>query len=267
MTALRTLMDLTGRVALVAGGAGHIGRAAASALAELGADIVIVDRDAEATAEAAAAVGRDFPVRALGLAVDMADDGRLRAIPAEIEDRLGRLDILVHTAALVSATPIAGYAVPFAEQSAAAWRQALEINLTSLFVLAQASAELLTRSGHGSIVALGSIYGLVGPDLGLYADTGMGNPAAYAASKGGVLQLTRWLATALAPDIRVNAISPGGVFRHQDPRFVERYVAKTPLGRMATEADLIGAIAYLASDLSSYVTGQNLVVDGGWTAW
>jgi len=95
----------------------------------------------------------------------------------------------------------------------------------------------------------------------------MGNPAAYSASKGGLIQLTRWLATTIAPDIRVNCISPGGVWRNQPDEFVKRYEAKTPLRRMATEEDLKGIIAYLASDLSTYVTGQNIVVDGGWTAW
>ena len=95
----------------------------------------------------------------------------------------------------------------------------------------------------------------------------MGNPAAYAASKGGLLQLTRWLSTTLAPSVRANAISPGGVYRNQPISFVKRYEARTPLGRMATEEDIVGAVVYLASDLSTYVTGQNLIVDGGWTAW
>jgi len=95
----------------------------------------------------------------------------------------------------------------------------------------------------------------------------MGNPAAYAASKGGLLQLTRWLATVLAPDIRVNAISPGGIWHNQPESFLEKYVMLTPLRRMATEEDLKGAIAYLAGDLSTYVTGHNLIVDGGWTSW
>ncbi len=95
----------------------------------------------------------------------------------------------------------------------------------------------------------------------------MGNPAGYAASKGGLIQLTRWLATVLAPDVRVNAITPGGIWRDQPETFREQYVARTPLGRMGTEGDLKGAAAYLASNLSAYVTGQNLIVDGGWTAW
>jgi NAD(P)-dependent dehydrogenase (short-subunit alcohol dehydrogenase family) len=103
--------------------------------------------------------------------------------------------------------------------------------------------------------------------MSLYAGTDLGNPAAYAVSKGGLLQLTRWLTTNLAPKVRVNAITIGGIARNQDPAFVAKYTNRTPLRRMATEEDLKGAITYLASDLSAYVTGQNLVVDGGWTAW
>ena len=95
----------------------------------------------------------------------------------------------------------------------------------------------------------------------------MGNPAAYAASKGGLLQLTRWLSTVVAPDVRVNAVSPGGVWRNQPAEFVKRFIDRTPLKRMATEEDFKGIIAYLSSDLSSYVTGQNIIVDGGWTVW
>ena len=114
---------------------------------------------------------------------------------------------------------------------------------------------------------MGSIYGTYGPDWGLYRQTRMGNPAAYAASKGGLLQLTRWLATTLAPQIRVNSISPGGIYRKQPKAFVNRYNARTPLARLATEDDVRGAVAYLASDLSRYVTGQNLSVDGGWGVW
>jgi NAD(P)-dependent dehydrogenase (short-subunit alcohol dehydrogenase family) len=143
----------------------------------------------------------------------------------------------------------------------------LEVNVTAPFILAQTCAEALSASGHGSVINILSIYGLVGPDFSLYEGTPLGNPAAYGASKGGLLQLTRYLATALAPAIRVNAITPGGVFRDQAQSFRKRYVDRTPLGRMATEEDFKGAVAYLASDLSKYVTGSNLVVDGGWTAW
>jgi NAD(P)-dependent dehydrogenase (short-subunit alcohol dehydrogenase family) len=183
-----------------------------------------------------------------------------------VEQRFGRLDVLVHSAALVGTSALEGWAVPFEEQSVATFRKALEVNCTSVFAMTQACAPLLTASGHGSVIALGSIYGIVGPVMGLYEGTVLGNPAGYAVSKGGLLQFMRWLAAALAPSVRANTITLGGVFRgHIDP-FLSRYVARTPLGRMATEADAQGAALYLASDASSYVTGQNLVVDGGWTA-
>jgi NAD(P)-dependent dehydrogenase (short-subunit alcohol dehydrogenase family) len=126
---------------------------------------------------------------------------------------------------------------------------------------------LMEGCSGASIINIGSIYGLCGPDLSLYEGTEMGNPAAYAASKGGVIQLTRWLATVLAPEVRVNCLSPGGVLRNQPEVFIERYIRRTPLRRMAVEEDFKGAIAFLASDLSSYCTGQDIAVDGGWTAW
>ena len=134
-------------------------------------------------------------------------------------------------------------------------------------MLVHAGREELARSGSGAVILFGSTYGLVGPDFSLYDGTAMANPTAYGASKGGVLQLVRYLATTLAPAVRVNAISPGGVERGQPEQFQERYRARTPLRRMAREEDLKGAVAYLASDLSAYVTGHNLVVDGGWTVW
>ena len=123
------------------------------------------------------------------------------------------------------------------------------------------------KSTLKSVILFSSIYGIVAPDMSLYEGTDMANPVAYGVSKGATLQLMKYLATTLAPKTRVNCISPGGIARNQPQVFVERYEKKTPLGRMATEEDLKGAIAYLSSDLSAYVTGHNLVVDGGWTAW
>ena len=125
----------------------------------------------------------------------------------------------------------------------------------------------MSRSGNASIINIGSIYGVYGPDPSLYQDLSLHNPAAYAASKGGLIQLTRWLATTLAPFVRVNSISPGGIFRNQPEEFVDRYSSKTPLGRMGTEEDIKGAIMYLATDLSNWVTGQNVLIDGGWGTW
>jgi NAD(P)-dependent dehydrogenase (short-subunit alcohol dehydrogenase family) len=261
------LMDLSGRVALVTGGAGHVGLASAAALAELGAAVALSDRDAEACAAAVKRMAADCGGRAACVAADLADEAAVRGIPERVVAELGGLDILVHCAAFTGDAGLPGWVTRFEDQSPESWRAALGVNLDAVFILTQAAVPALRRSGRGSVIAFASIYGLVGPDLRLYAGTTMGNPAAYAASKGGLLQLTRWLATVLAPDVRVNAISPGGLLRGQPPEFVRRYESRTPLGRLGREEDLKGAVAYLASDLSAYVTGHNLVVDGGWTAW
>jgi NAD(P)-dependent dehydrogenase (short-subunit alcohol dehydrogenase family) len=267
MSTLKQLMDLRGRVALITGGAGHIGRVVGEGLAELGASVAVLDIDQTAAEAVAAEIAQTYGVKAFALAVDLNDIKAVKSAPKDVVSHLGHLDIVIHSAAYGGDTKFPGWAVPFDEQTTEAWDRALRVNLTSAFVLAQAARQALTDSGHGSIVLISSIYGLVGPDMNLYEGTSMANPAGYGASKGGLLQLMRHLATVLAPQIRVNAISPGGVWRQQPEEFHARYRARTPLGRMATEDDLKGAAAYLASDLSSYVTGHNLVVDGGWTVW
>lgn len=264
---LKELMSLNGRVAVITGGAGHIAEAMAEALAELGASIVPVDLVQSKCEAVATALQETYGVETMPLVLDLTNEKSLRSIPAAVVDRFGSLDILINSAALVGTSKLPGWATPFMEQSADTWRLALEANLTVPFILTQACAKALADSGHGSVINIGSTYGLVGPNLSLYENTAMGNPAAYAASKGGLLQLTRWLATVLAPKVRVNALTPGGVWRGQPEGFHQRYQALTPLGRMAREEDFKGAAAYLASDLSLYVTGHNLVVDGGWTAW
>lgn len=260
-------MNLENRVALITGGGGHIGSAVCEALAELGADVVALDVDRNSCTAVAKRIHETYSVETLPVVIDLTDEEAVRSVPQTVLGRLGRLDILVNCAALVGTSELKGWVAPFMEQRADTWRLALEVNLTAPFILIQACAGALAASGHGSVVNISSIYGMVGPKTELYTGTSLGVPAAYASSKGGILQLTRWLATVLAPDIRVNTITVGGVWRNQPETFHKRYVDHTPLKRMAAEEDLKGAIAYLASDLSAYVTGHNLVVDGGWTAW
>lgn len=264
---LHELMSLDGRVAIVTGGAGHIGRAIAAALAELGADIALVDIAASVGADAVVKLKESWPVNAEMFECDFEDGLAVREVPHRVREKFGRIDVIVNCAAFVGTSGLEGWAVPFDQQSDATWRRALEVNLTAPFILIQAAKEDLTKSEHGSVINISSIYGLAGPDWRLYEGTSLGNPAAYAASKGGLIQMTRWLATTLAPKIRVNAVAPGGVFRATPEPFLSRYVARTPLARMAQEDDMKGAVAYLASDLSAYVTGQCIAVDGGWTAW
>src|SRR5882757_2253710 len=264
---LRELMSLDGRVALVTGGAGHIGRAIGHALAELGANLAVIDISASGCAEATAELSQRWPIAAAGFDCDLEHSEGVRELPRRVRERFGRIDIVVNCAAFVGTSGLEGWAVPFEQQSDKTWRRALEVNLTAPFVLVQAAAVDLRASGHGSVINISSIYGLAGPDWRLYEGTDLGNPAAYAASKGGLIQATRWLATTLAPPVRVNAIAPGGVFSDTPEPFLSRYVARTPLARMAREEDFKGAVAYLASDLSAYMTGQCLAVDGGWGVW
>ena len=266
MKKIKDLISLKDRVAVITGGAGHIGSAMVESLAELGANIVIVDISSAATSLCENII-KDYNVEAVSLDIDLSREDQVQAIPQKIMDRFRRLDILINCAALGGAADLSGWAVPLKDQSVDTWRKALDLNLTVPFALTQACTALLRESGHGTVINISSIYGMQGSDMRLYEGTNMGNPAAYAASKGGLLQLTRWLATVLAPEIRVNAITPGGVTRGQPEVFQKKYIDRTPLKRMAIEEDFKGAVAYLASDLSSYVTGQNIIVDGGWTIW
>ena len=267
MSDFKTLMSLKGRVAAVTGGAGHLGRTMLNALAEAGADVVVIDIKPEFVDPAVSALREKWGCRAVGIAVDLEDSEAAAKIPEKIVELMGRLDVLVNNAAFVGTSGLTGWNEPFERQSIETWKRALTVNLTAGFALTQAAAPFLRESGHGSIVNIASIYGIVGPDFRLYDGLHMSNPAAYAASKGGVVQFTRWCSTVLAPEIRVNAITPGGIFRNQDPKFVERYESRTPMKRMANEEDFIGAVVFLASDLSRYITGQNIVVDGGFSVW
>lgn len=252
--------SLAGRTAVVTGGAGPLGRVLAGALVVAGARVVVIDR--AGVDETVAALGDGH----LGVTADLMTGEGLTAVEHFVTE-LGACDVLVHNAAFTGTSGIAGYAVPFDEQTDEAFAMATWLNLTVPFSLTRRLAPLLRAGGHGSVITVSSIYGLVGPNMGLYDGTRMGNPAAYGATKGGLVQLTRYLATVLAPDIRVNGFAPGGIERGQDPLFLDRYSRLTPLGRMATEQDFAGVVTWLAGDDSAYVTGQMVAVDGGWTAW
>lgn len=262
-----SMFELTGRVALVTGGAGRLGRVLAHTLAELGAAVAVVDLDRASVDALATELSDDHGVPALGLVADLASASAPSAVVEDAVANLGGLDILVNNAALTGSSTLTGYAAPLADQSDEAFDLAVAVNLRAPFSLVRAARVHLASRGFGSVVNVSSIYGLLGPVPDLYADTQMATPAAYAASKGGLVQLTRFLATSLAPAIRVNAIAPGGLLRGQDAGFVQRYVQRTPLQRMGSEDDIRGVLAWLAGDAAGYVTGQVVAVDGGWSAW
>lgn len=260
------LSRLDRRVSLIIGGAGHIGSVAAAGLAELGSKIALVDLNHDRIHSVAESLRSAHGADVFELAADLEDESAVRSIPQQVVKHFGRIDVLVHLAAIVN-PELGGWTTKFEDQSVTQWRRGIEINLTSAFLLAQGCVEHLRKSPNGSMIFFGSTYGIVGPDWSIYDGTDMGNAAGYAASKGGIIQLTRWLATTLAPSVRVNTLSPGGVYRDHLEVFRNAYANKTPLKRMATEEDYKAGVAFLASDMSRYVTGHNLVIDGGWTAW
>lgn len=267
MDTISSQMNMKGRTVVITGGCGHLGQTMAHTLAEAGADIVIVDMFQDKIDAFCAELQKRWGVTTLGIAANLEEEAERRSIPQKVVEAMGRLDVLINNAAFVGTSKLTGWGVPFEQQETETWRRALEVNLTAIFDLTQSALPYLRASGHGSIINVASIYGIVGADPRLYEGLDMFNPAAYAASKGGLVQFTKWCATVLAPEVRVNAITPGGIFCNHENPFLERYEQKTPLKRMAHEEDFIGATIFLASDLSRYITGQNIVVDGGFSVW
>ena len=267
MSTIKELSDLSGRRALITGATGWLGQVFADTLAELGADLILIDLPGSDFQTQSKNLTDAWGVKVESYTCDLELQSQRTELIEKLTDSGLGLSILINNAAFVGTSEIPGWGVRFEDQSVDTWRRAIEVNLTAIFDLSKGLSPLLKASKNGSIINIASIYGMYGPDWGLYEGTTMSNPAAYAASKGGLIQLTRWLATTISPEVRVNAVSPGGIFRSQPEKFVKRYKDKTPLGRMAKEEDFRGAIAYLASDLSRYVTGINLPIDGGWGAW
>jgi len=261
------LFSLERKRIAITGAAGHLGSALATVAAEAGADLYLIDRDAAGLDSVALSLG----VRGKGsvdvLVADLEDGYSREALVGVLGSKTTQLDGIVHNAAFVGTSELEGWAVGLRDQSLETWRRALEVNVTAPFHLTQLMLPLLEAASAPSVVTIGSVHGIVGPDWRLYEGLEMANPAAYAASKAALIQLTTWLATTLAPSIRCNSVSPGGLERSQPSKFVTRYGERTPMGRMGSEKDIVGAVVYLLSDSSSYVTGQNIVVDGGYSSW
>jgi len=253
--------SLKGKVALLTGGAGLYGRQIAEALNEAGAVTYIASRNVaelEKVAESLRAGGGDVTA----LPLDLDDEASIRGLVAEIARRSGRLDVLVNNA--VTRSACARW-----DQPMEVFDKSLRINASALFCLTRLAAEEMKKTGGGSVINIGSYMGICGPDPLNYVGTDMMKTPSpiYFFEKGGMVNFTRFAASVLGPyQIRVNAIHPGGFFNNQPEAFVKNYSANTMLGRMATATDLKGAVVFLASDASRYLTGTNIPVDGGYTA-
>jgi NAD(P)-dependent dehydrogenase (short-subunit alcohol dehydrogenase family) len=259
--------NMSGRTSAITGGTGHIASFFADCLASLGSNLILIDQDLKKLNSLKFQLEKTYKIQVEVYEVDLEHEDPRNRVIIDICNKHSTLDVLINAAALVATSDLKGWTSGWNSQTLESWKRGIEVNLTSVFHLTNGLTKILMNSEHASIINIGSLYGFLGPQWDIYEGTSMGNSASYSASKGGIIQFSRWLATTLSPAVRVNSISPGGIFRDQDPKFVSKFVERTPLGRMGTEEDLVGACIYLATDLSKYVTGQNLIVDGGWSAW
>lgn len=279
MASVAELFDLSGRVAIVTGACGLLGREHCDVLAEAGANIVVADLRPESSCSVAQDIARRRGVRVLHIAIDISDKKSVESMVHRVVEEFGRIDILINNAALTvkaGSEQLKDYFAPFEQYPLEVWEKALRTNLTGTFLCSQAAGKQMVKQNRGVIINVCSIYGVVAPDQRIYANArspydpsiAFNTPASYSATKGSVLALTGYLATYWAgKNIRVNALTLGGVFDQHDQEFVRNYSYRTPMGRMADRTEYRGAILFLASDASSYMTGANLIVDGGWTVW
>ena len=265
--------DLKGKVALVTGGAGILGRRFCRGLAGHGASVAIVDIDRTGAERLADEIARETGAATLPVACDLREPAQVKAMTETVLAKFGRIDVLHNNAAGKSDNPAAFFA-RFEDYGLEQWRAIMALDLDTMFLVAQAvGRHMVARGGGGTVIQTASIYGVLAPDPRIYAGSeyegrAINTPAVYAVAKAGVIGLTRYLAAYWAPHgIRVNALSPGGVESGQNETFRKLYSARVPMGRMAEADEMVGALVWLASDASSYVTGQNIVVDGGLTAW
>jgi NAD(P)-dependent dehydrogenase (short-subunit alcohol dehydrogenase family) len=276
MMTIQQKFDLAGRVAVVTGGVGLLGAEFCRTLAEAGAAVVVVDLNGSAAQAVCDSLTKNG-YQALAIPTDITQPDSVHNAVQRTVSTFGQLDILVNSAALdpkfdpdavnKGITPGA-----FEDYPLDLWNSALNVNLTGMFLMTQACVKPMIEQGKkGSVINICSTYGLNGPDQRIYIKDGKRvafKPVYYTVTKAGVMGFTKYLAAYYAgTDIRVNALTPGGVFNNHEDYFVQNYSAKTIIGRMANKDEMNGALLFLASDASSYMTGNNVVVDGGWTAW
>lgn len=269
----RGLFDLRGKVAIVTGGAGILGQHFCAGLAESGARVAIVDILESKAKDLALALTDRYKVEVIGIGCDVSNPESVQAMVEHVVSELGEINVL-HNNAAGKSDDLDAFFAPFEEYSLDQWRKVMAVNIDGMFLVAQAvGKQMVAQKKGGSIIQTASIYGLMGPDNriyegSLYLGRQINTPAVYSASKAAVLGLTKHLATYwVEKAIRVNTLTPGGTESGQNEEFKSRYSSRIPMNRMAKAQEVVGALLYLASDASSYVTGQNIIVDGGLSVW
>lgn len=267
------LFSLEGKTAIVTGGVGILGKVFCKALAEQGANVAVVDFSKGDAVDFAETLAHQYGVKALGIDCDVADVTNVQMMVEQVFNEWGHIDILHNNAASKSSC-LENFFRSFEEYDLNTWNEVMSVNVNGMFLVAQAvGRKMIEQKTKGSIIQTASIYGIMAPDNRVYENAQymgcqINTPAVYAVSKAAVIGLTRYLAAYWADRaIRVNSITPGGVESGQNQSFIDAYSKRVPMNRMAKRNEMVGALLYLASEASSYVTGQNLVVDGGLSIW
>jgi len=257
----KNTFNLSGKVSVVAGGAGLIGKALSRELALAGATVVIAESDRKKGKEFAAKLKKEG-LKAEFFFLDITKVESVKRLISALHKKYGYIDTWINNAY----PRTKDWGVVFEKVTASSWKKNVDMHMNGYCIACQKIAEYMKKQKAGSIINFGSTYGITGPQFSIYRGTGMTVAAPYAAIKGGIINFTKYLASYYGKDnVRANCISPGGVYNRQTKKFVDRYVARTPLGRMARPEDIAGAAVFLASDAALYITGHNLVVDGGWS--
>jgi len=261
--------DLKDKVVLLTGAAGKIGPQYAEILSECGANVVCLDLKEEECKQLEKHLKETYSTRPMRLSVDISQKLKVEQAVERVVKEYGKIDVLINNAAYEQLKHVINDQVlSFEDFPLEVWQSTIDVNLTGMFLCCQAVGKVMVQQGYGVILNISSVYGVVAADQRIYGDSKLNSNVAYAATKSGVLNFTRYLASYWqGKNIRVNSLSPGGVFNNQNEEFVKNYCYRTMLGRMADMDDLCAAMLYLISDASKFVTGFNLIVDGGWTAW
>lgn len=262
----KDLFDLSGRVAIVTGGAGLLGSEHALALADHGAIVYLADINEQRCIEIVADIQSKGYSNIYAVKLDVTDKDSWNSLLQKVLNAHQRVDILINNAAYTNQSKSTAFESGFENYPVQEWNAMMNVNLTSVFLGCQVIGEAMVEKGKGSIINVASLYGVVSPNHGIYPGTGIFQPVAYSVSKHGVIALTKYLSTLWASKgVKVNALTPGGVFNNHKNLFLDRFNRLNPSGRMSKKEEFRGAIVYLASDASNYVVGHNLIVDGGWT--
>jgi len=269
----KRLFDLSGKTAIVTGGIGILGKHFCQGLAEFGANVAVIDLEEDQAAEFAAQLASEYGVQAAGIGCDVSEPASVKQMVEGVVEQFGQINIL-HNNAASKSKDLDAFFAPFEKYSIIEWRKIMAVNIDGMFLVAQAVGDqMVKQETGGSIIQTASIYGIMASDKRIYEGSfylgrQISNPAVYSASKAAVVGLTKYLAAYWADKgIRVNTLVPGGVESGQNETFKARYSARVPMNRMAQAHEMVGAVVYLASDASSYLTGQSIIVDGGLSAW